>query len=129
MSDPIADMITSLKNAGEAGKRFVVVPFSKLKFAVAEVLKKEGFIKTISKKGKRVSKFIEIELSYEGDSPKIKGAERISKFSRRVYLKSSELRRVEGDAGRLILTTPKGVLTSLEAKKQKVGGEALLKIW
>ncbi|TSC61372.1 MAG: small subunit ribosomal protein S8 [Parcubacteria group bacterium Gr01-1014_107] len=128
MNDSIADMIIRLKNAGAAGKKFVLVSYSKINFAIAEVLREEGFIKSVSKKGKRVNKLIEIELSYEGNSPKIKGVERISKFSRRVYLQAPDLKRA-GGSGRLILTTPQGILTDSEARKKHVGGEALFKIW
>jgi small subunit ribosomal protein S8 len=129
MNDSIADMIIRLKNAGASGKNFVLVPYSKITFAIAEVLRREGFIKSVAKKGKRIDKLIEIELSYEANLPKIRGVKRVSKSSRRVYMKASELKGAAGSLGRLILTTPRGVLTNLEAKEQKVGGEALFKIW
>ena len=129
MNDPIADMIIRMKNAGEAGKQFVVVPYSKMKFAIAELLEEEGFIKAIARKGKKDGKLIEIELAYENDSPRIKGVERVSKSSRRVYLKSKNIKPVKNYFGLLILTTPRGVMTNKEARHEKVGGEALFKIW
>ena len=128
MTDPIADMIIRLKNGGEAGKSFVVFPYSNIKFAIAEILQREGFIKAVTKKGKKV-KLIEIELMYENNSPRVRGVQRISKFSKRVYLKSKEIKPVRNYSGRLIITTPKGLLTDVEARKQKLGGEALFKIW
>jgi len=127
--DPIADLIVRIKNAGDARKASVTVSYSKIKYAILEVLEREGFIKSIAKKGKKINKYIEIGLLYEEDEPRVQGIERISKFSRRVYEKSKNLRKVKGGTGRAILTTPKGILTSDEAKKEHVGGEILFKIW
>ena len=111
MVDPISQVITHIKNANKAGKSLTTFPYSKLKEGVLEVLKREGFIKDFSKKGKKV------------------GVEQISKCSRRVYSKSKEIKSVINGYGALILTTPKGILTDREAKKEKVGGEVLFKIW
>ncbi len=128
--DQIADMITRIKNAGDVKKESLVFPYSKIKFEIASVLQKEGFLKSVAKKGKKVTKFIEAELNYEADgSPKVRGVERVSKLSKRIYQKSKELRPVKYGTGLTILTTPKGILTNKEAKKEKVGGEVLFKIW
>jgi len=129
VTDPIADMIVRIKNAGAAGNDVVTVPYSKMKMAIAELLEREGFVKSVSKKGKKIAKSIEIGLVYDEDEPRVKGAERISKFSRRVYEKAKGLKRVKNGYGLLVLTTPKGIVTDKEAKEQNVGGEALFKIW
>ena len=129
MNDQIADMIVRIKNAGDARKESLVLPYSKMKLSIAEILQKEGFVKNVVKKGKKVINSIEITLIYEGDAPRIKGVDRISKFSRRVYQKSKDLRPVMQGQGLLVLTTPKGILTSKEARKANVGGEPLFKIW
>lgn len=129
MNDSIADMITRIKNAGDVGKKFAVVPYSKIKLSIAELLVKEGFIKAISKKGKKENKFIELELMFEGNQPKVKGVKRVSKFSRRVYIKSKDIKPQRSFSGKTIITTPKGIMTETDAKKEKLGGEVLFKIW
>jgi small subunit ribosomal protein S8 len=131
MKDPIGDLITKIKNANGAGHATVVVPYSKMKAAVLEVLEKEGYVKGISKKGKKVNKAIEVGLVYDEErkAPRITGVERVSKLSKRVYQKSKDIRAVRSRFGTLILTTPKGILTDKEARAEKVGGEALFKIW
>ena len=113
----------------DAGKSGVSVPYSKMKHSIADVLAREGFVKSVAKKGKKVNKFLEIGLMYEGDAPRVRGVERVSKFSRRVYQKSRDIRPVKSGYGLLVLTTPRGILTDKEAKKENVGGEALFKIW
>ncbi len=128
--DHIADMITRIKNAGDVKKESLVFPYSKIKFEIATVLQQEGYLKSVSKKGKKITKFIEAELAYQPDgSPRIQGVQRISKLSKRVYQKAKEIYPVKYGTGTLILTTPKGILTGREAKKEKVGGETLFKIW
>ncbi len=129
MTDPISDMIVRLKNAGLSQKDVVVFPYSKLKYEICVVLEKEGFIKSLTKKSKK-SRALEVELNYGADSsPRIQDVKRISKPSRRVYMKSSELRPVKNGYGTLILSTPKGIVTDVLARKEKVGGEALFEIW
>ena len=129
MTDPISDMIIRLKNAGQSQKDSVVFPYSKLKYEICVALEKEGFIKSIAKKGKKM-RSIEVDLNYGADtSPRIQDVKRISKPSRRVYKKAAELRPVKNGYGSLILSTPKGIITDVMARKEKVGGEALFEIW
>jgi small subunit ribosomal protein S8 len=98
--------------------------------SILVTLEKAGFIKSFSKKGKKVIKTIEVELAYEDDkSPKIQGAQQVSKYSRRLYYKADEIFPVRNGYGSLVITTPKGVMTDREARKEKVGGEPLFKIW
>lgn len=129
MHDPIADMIIRIKNASDAGKESVVFPHSKLKLAIADVLMKDGFVKSFAKKGKKVAKWIEVVLIYEDGEPKIRGVARVSKSSKRVYQKAKDIRSVKNGTGVLVLSTPKGIMTDKQAKEAGVGGEALFKIW
>ena len=128
--DPIADMIVRIKNATDSKKESVILPYSKLKLAILDTLLKSGFIVSFGKKGKKVVKFIEVVLAYEeSGEPKIHGVQRVSKTSKRVYQKAKEIRGVKNGFGALILSTPKGIMTDKMAKAEKVGGEALFKIW
>lgn len=128
--DTIAQMLVSIKNANASGKESVSLPYSNLRHAIAECLVKEGYIAGASKKtGKGDKQFLEIALSYEGKSPKLSFAKRVSKPSRRIYIKSKEIRPVKNGRGLLVVSTPKGVLSGEDAKKQLVGGEVLFKVW
>lgn len=129
MHDPISDMIIRIKNASDSKKESVVLPYSKLKLAILDVLMKSGFIVSFGKKGKKVVKFIEVVLSYDENGPKIHGIDRVSKTSKRVYQKAKDIRVVKSGFGVLILSTPKGIITDKTARAEKVGGEALFKIW
>jgi len=122
-------MIVRIKNASDAKKESVVFSYSKFKAAILEKLLKEKFIESFSKKGKKVTKFIEVTLSYEDGSPRISGVDRLSKSSKRIYQRSSNIRKVKNGMGALILSTPKGIMTDAEAKQANVGGEALFTIW
>ncbi len=129
MNDKIADIINKLNNAGKSEKPTVVVPYSNISWAVLKILEKNGFVKTVSKKGRR-GYAIEAEVAYEEDGrPKILGVKRISKSSRRVYFNARELHSVRNGFGKLVISTPEGVMTGEEAKKRKVGGEPLFIVW
>jgi small subunit ribosomal protein S8 len=127
--DGISDLIIRIKNASDARKESVTVPHSKMKAAILDVLEREGFVKGISKKGKKVHKSIEVGLVYDEYGARVKGVERISKLSKRIYGGVKDLKPVKQGHGLLILTTPKGIMTDAEARKAKVGGELLFKIW
>lgn len=129
MHDPIADMLISIKNAGNAGKASAIVPFSSIKESIASILFQNGFIASYSKKGKKVIKTLEIGIAYDGKNPRVAQVARISKPSRRSYVKVSEIRPVRNGYGLMVVSTPKGLMTGDEAKKAQVGGEALFKIW
>lgn len=130
MTDSVSDMLIRIKNASAVKKDAVVVPYSKFKMAIANILEKEGYIKKAEHKGKKAKKFIEILLSYdESKNPKIFGVKRVSKSSVRIYKKSNALAPYAKKKGIVILTTPKGLLTAREAKNQKIGGEVLCHIW
>jgi len=130
VGDPIGDFIIRLKNAGAVKHESVSIPHSKMKMAVAEVLKSEGFIKNVEKQGKKVRKTIYVELLYKKDgTPRITDVKRISKPGRRVYKATEEIFPVRYGKGILVLSTPKGILTNAQARKECVGGEALFEIW
>lgn len=132
VSDSIGDFIIQLKNAGNVGLDSISVPYSEFKFNVAEKLKEKDYVKSVSKKGKKIKKFLEVELQYKDVNkrkPRINDVERVSKPSRRIYKKTDELFPVKYGKGSLILSTPEGILTGEEARKKKVGGEVLFKIW
>jgi len=129
-TDPIADLINQLKNAGAVKKSTVSVPFSNFKLSIAEKLKDAGWVKSVERKGKKVKKTLDITLKYtESGSAHIQGVKRISKPGRRVYFGSKDIVPVRYGFGNLMISTPKGVMTDKEAKKEKLGGEALFQIW
>lgn len=123
--DPIADMLSSIKNASIVKKEFITTQNSSLKMAILEVLKKGSYITDF----KIVNNEIKIELAYEGDKSKIAGVKRVSKPSRRVYVKKSEIPKVLSGYGLAVISTPKGVFDGAEATKRNLGGELLLEIW
>lgn len=127
--DSIANLIVKLKNAGLAGHDSVTIPHSKLKAAICDVLKKEGFVKSCDERLEGGKKRLVISLIAENRIPKIKGVERISKPSKRIYRKAEEIRGVKSGYGALIMSTSAGVMTGRDAKKAKLGGEALFSIW
>ena len=130
VTDPIGDLIVRLTNAGAVKKQTVSVPFSMFKLAIAEKLKDLGLVKQIEKIGKKVKKTIDVTLKYdEAGRPVIQGVKRVSKPGRRLYRGAKDIVPVRYGHGHLILSTPKGIKTGVEARKEKVGGEALFEIW
>lgn len=129
--DNISNLINGLKNAQTSGKDVLRVPYTKMSMSVLEVLKREGFVSDISKRGKdMVSKHIDITLKYdESGEPKIHDVKRISKQSKRVYRSVNEIYPVKNGYGLLLLSTPSGILTNKQAHKSNTGGEALFEIW
>jgi small subunit ribosomal protein S8 len=135
ISDPIADMLTRIRNGVMAGHTLVAMPNSKLKVAVADILKEEGYIEDYEiAEGDRPShKVLRVRLKYVGERktrrPVISGLERISRPGRRIYAKKSEIPWVLSGLGIAILSTPKGVMTGQRARQVGVGGEVLCKVW
>lgn len=128
VTDIIGDFIIRIKNANLVGKEAISVYTSKNKEAVADALLRAGYIKSFSKNA--TGKMLDVVLSYKSDkTPKITNVQRISKPSRRVYQKSTEIRPFKSGFGATIISTPAGILSNKEAVKQKVGGEVLFKIW
>ena len=129
MQDPIADMLTRIRNAGMAGLATVAIPLSKEKQAVAQVLKDEGYVASFSVEGEGVKRVLSVTLKYADGKPVISGLERVSKPSCRVYCSSTEIPRVRNGLGTVILTTHKGVMSGRKAAKENVGGEVLCYVW
>jgi small subunit ribosomal protein S8 len=127
--DSISNMIIMIKNAGLANKTSVSFPYSKVKNAIAECLKKEGYILNYFKKVKLGKPVLEVELIYVNKKPKISDVLRVSKLSKRVYFKVKDIHTVKNGLGILVLSTPKGILSGKEARKEQVGGEVLFKMW
>jgi len=133
ISDPVGDMLTRIRNALMAGKASVEVPNSKLKVEIARILKDEGFIEDYVVGDEKPASIIEITLKYYGSrrerKPVITHLERISKPGRRIYRQKRDLPRVMSGIGIAIVTTPKGVMTAQQARRQGVGGEVLCYVW
>ena len=129
MTDPIADMITQIRNAGAVQKESVVLPYSKMKHAIADVLLAAGFIASVEKKGKDIRKSLEIGIKYVGTKARIGGMSRVSKYSQRIYTGFKDLRSIKQGKGMYILSTPEGILSDKQAREKKVGGEVILKVW
>jgi small subunit ribosomal protein S8 len=128
LSDPIGDMLTRIRNACQVDKDTVEIPSSKMKVAIAEVLKETGFINEFRVDGDTI-KTLTIDLKYRQGEPVIEGLQRISKPSRRIYVGSDEIPRVLGGLGVAILSTSQGVMGDRKARQQKVGGEVLCYVW
>ncbi|MBN2158825.1 MAG: 30S ribosomal protein S8 [Spirochaetes bacterium] len=129
MTDPIADMLTRLRNAMKAGHLIVDVPSSKMKVSIAKILKDEGFIKNFKLNDDNRQKILRIYLKYsEVNQPAILDMRRISKPGRRVYIKAENLAPVYNNIGIWILSTSKGIITNKTAKKLNVGGEVICEI-
>lgn len=127
VTDPIADFLVRLRNAGLSGKEVVTVPASNMAAALATLLEKEGYVKEVSKQRRNNS--LTITLAYKNGRPAISGSRRISKPSRRMYLGVRDIKPVKRGHGLLVLSTPAGVLSGKEAREKRVGGEVLFEIW
>lgn len=130
MTDPIADMLTRIRNAQLAGHANVKVPRSKIKIEVAKILSTEGFIEGFVEDATGPQGEIKVFLKYDGaNNGTIRGIRRVSRPSRRVYVGKDEIPRVRNGLGIAILTTPRGVLTDAQARKSGVGGEVICHVW
>ncbi|MEO0091295.1 MAG: 30S ribosomal protein S8 [candidate division WOR-3 bacterium] len=128
--DQIADMLTRIRNALKAKHKEVKIPYTKLKYEIARILLEEGYINNFTLGGGKIKKTISIQLKYdESGKPAIFGLKRISRQSRRVYCSYKEIPLAIGGLGITILSTPKGVLTDREARKEHVGGEVICQVW
>jgi small subunit ribosomal protein S8 len=137
MVDPIADMLNRIRNANNVSKETVDFPFSNFNYEIAKVLEKTGFIGNVEKKKKKTGNsrktqskpFLEITLKYENKVPAISGLKRISKSGQRIYASCNEIKKIKGGYGIAIVSTPKGLMTDMEARRKKLGGEVIFKIW
>ncbi|NLE17730.1 MAG: 30S ribosomal protein S8 [Propioniciclava sp.] len=132
MNDPIADMLTRIRNANTAMHDEVVMPFSKQKEALAKLLEKEGYIVgySVADNPKGPGQLLKIDMKYSPDRRRvISGLRRVSKPGLRVYRKHNEVERVLGGLGVAVLSTSRGLMTDREARRQRVGGEVLCHVW
>lgn len=129
MSDPIADMLTRIRNASKAKFASVDIPGSKLKLELARILKEEGYIKNYKFTEDGKQGVLRVYLKYQGNNGTIYGIQRVSKPSRRVYVKSKDIKPVLNGTGVAIISTPKGLLTDKAARKENVGGEVICTVW
>lgn len=127
--DPIGDMLNRIKNAGLSQRASVVVSFSDMKMRVANILAREGYVASAAKKVRKGLPVLEVTLAYVGKEPKVKDTLRISKPSRRIYSSHDKLGAYHRNLGLLLISTPKGILTHTEARKEHAGGEVLLRVW
>ena len=130
--DKIAEMLTKIRNAQMAGHESVEIKFSKFKLALAQILKKEGFVEAVTEN--KDSKTIKIGLKYvqvtsTEKAPAIRGMKKISKSGQRIYIKSKDIKNVKNDFGVAIFSTSKGVMTGEDSKKLGLGGEYVCEIW
>lgn len=129
MSDPIADLLTRIRNAGNAMLPTVEMPHSRMKESIAQVLKREGYIESVAVEGVVATKIIKLKLKYQGRKSVIDGLQRVSSPGLRRYVSSDEIPRVRNGMGTAILSTPAGIMTGNEARHQNLGGELLCYVW
>jgi small subunit ribosomal protein S8 len=128
MIDPIADMLTRIRNAGRALLPTVAMPHSKVKEGLAHILKKEGYVAEVTVEG-TVKKSLKLRLKYEGKKCVIEGLKRVSKPGLRNYVGATEIPRVRGGLGVAVVSTSEGIMTGMEARKKNIGGELLCYVW
>jgi small subunit ribosomal protein S8 len=130
MTDPIADMLTRIRNGLQSRHAAVEMPASKLKSAIAEVLRDEGYIKGFATTGEGATKTLKVELRYVGkNEPVLSGLKRVSKPGLRVYSAATDIPRVFGGLGVAIISTSRGVMSGAQARKLRVGGEIICHVW
>ncbi len=130
MTDPIADMLTRIRNAVAVKHDYVNIPASKMKLSIAKVLKDEGFIRDFETFEEGPRRIVRVHLNYTGDrEPLLTGLKRVSRPGLRVYVQKREIPRVFNGLGIAILSTPKGIMAGQQAWRQKIGGEVLCYVW
>ena len=129
LSDPIGDMIARVKNAQARNHKKVELPSSNFKAKIADILKNEGFIKDFKVANDEKKPILSLELKYHSGSPVISNFERVSKPGRRIFSRADSLPKINNGLGIAIVSTPKGVMTDIDARKQRVGGEIICKVF
>lgn len=129
MQDPISDMLTRIRNASSASLKETAMPHSKMKAAIANVFKEEGYIEGYFEKGEGAKKEIIVHLKYYKKKPVIEGIKRISKPSCRIYCGLTNIPKVRGGLGTVVLSTPNGIISDKKARELNVGGEVICYIW
>ena len=129
LSDPIGDMIARVKNAQARSHKKVELPSSNFKVKIADILKNEGFIKDFKVNSEANKSLLSLELKYHSGNPVISAFERVSKPGRRIFSSADSLPKINNGLGIAIISTPKGVMTDIDARKQKIGGEIICKVF
>jgi len=129
MTDPIADMLIRIKNAQAVLHPSVEMPYSNLKYRLANILLENNFIKAVEKKQNKIYKTIKIVLKYEDKEPVIQELRRVSKPGRRIYTQAKNIRSPRGGRGIVVISTPDGLMNGQEARKRKLGGEIICELW
>ena len=129
LSDPIGDMIARIKNAQSRNHKKVELPSSNFKSKIAGILKNEGFIKEFKVNSENNKPTLTLELKYHSGNPVISAFERVSKPGRRIFSSAESLPKINNGLGIAIVSTPKGVMTDIDARKQRVGGEIICKVF
>lgn len=129
VSDPIADMLTRIRNATRARHDDVVLPSSRTKVAIARILREEGFIEDFGEAQDGTRAVLRIKLKYVGKVPVVSGLKRVSKPGLRVYASKTDIPRVLGGLGIVIVSTSQGIMTGSQARKGQLGGEVLAMVW
>ncbi|MBP8591147.1 30S ribosomal protein S8 [Candidatus Shapirobacteria bacterium] len=128
--DPIADMLSTIKNSYAAGKKKVVLTYSRPKLLLGQILAREGFLaKVEEKEDEKGKKEIVLSLSYRGKNPALSGSERLSRPGRRLYARKDDLGKISRRLGTVIISTPMGLLTAKEALEKNQGGELICRVW
>ncbi len=129
LSDPIGDMIARVKNAQARNHKKVELPSSNFKVKIADILKNEGFIKDFKVNSETNKSVLSLELKYHSGNPVISAFERVSKPGRRIFSSADSLPKINNGLGIAIISTPKGVMTDIDARKQRIGGEIICKVF
>mgnify|MGYP001613248886 CR=1 FL=1 len=129
MTDPISDMLTRIRNALLVRKQEVLIPFSRMKYALAKIIEAEGFVGSVDKTTDQKRSLIRVRLLYHNASPRIQTVRRVSTPGHRVYAKSTEMPRVLSDLGIAVISTSNGLMTNKEARARHLGGEVLCEIY
>ena len=129
LSDPIGDMIARIKNAQVRNYKMIELPSSNFKTKIAGILKNEGFIKDFKVSNDESKSILSLELKYHSGNPVINAFERVSKPGRRIFSSAESLPKINNGLGIAIVSTPKGVMTDIDARKQRVGGEIICKVF
>lgn len=133
VNNPISDMLIRIKNAQLVRSDQVSIPFSRVKFKIANILKEAGYISEVERKKKKAKKFeheyLSLTLKYSDNRPAISDVKAISRPSRRMYIKAKDIRPVRSGHGLAIVSTSKGIMSSKEARKSSLGGELICEVW
>ncbi|HAZ16398.1 MAG: 30S ribosomal protein S8 [Candidatus Jacksonbacteria bacterium RIFCSPLOWO2_02_FULL_43_9] len=129
MTDPIADMLTRIRNAQAAKKRSVLIPYSRMKKEIARILEEEGYVGGVSIETEGIKSALVVDLKYQGHAPRITTIKRISTPGQRVYRSYKNMPKVLNDLGIAVISTPKGLMTNKKAQQEQVGGEVLCEVY